>query len=219
MTIHREGYASLFITAIVLFALNYAVDHFFPTNHFIRLMVLLPSILLFLIVLQFFRSPSRKVKRNERQIICPADGKIVVIEETQETEVLNDRRIQVSIFMSPFNVHVNRYPVSGKVTYFRYHPGKYLVAWHPKSSTENERTTVVFENGSKASILIRQIAGALARRIVCYAKEGYMVKQGEELGFIKFGSRVDVFLPLGTKINVELGQKVTGGITVLAELS
>lgn len=218
MTIHKEGYATLLITIVVLFALNYVVDHNFPTNHFIRLAVLIPSAILFLIVLQFFRSPLRKIKRNDKQVLCPADGKIVVIEETQETEVLMDRRIQVSIFMSPFNVHVNRYPVSGKVTYFRYHPGKYLVAWHPKSSTENERTTVVFENGGKVNILIRQIAGALARRIVCYAKEGYMVKQGEQLGFIKFGSRVDVFLPLDAKVNVSLNQKVVGGETVLAEL-
>jgi len=219
MTIHKEGYTTLILSALVLFALNWAVDHFFPTNDIIRLAVLLPSIVVFLIILQFFRSPDRSIRRNDNQVLSPADGKVVVIEETQENEVLKDRRIQVSIFMSPFNVHVNRYPVSGQVVYSRYHPGKYLVAWHPKSSEENERTTVVIENGSKTNILLRQIAGALARRIVCYPRLGYMVKQGEQMGFIKFGSRVDIFLPLHARVNVSLGQKVTGGETIIADLS
>ena len=219
MTIHKEGYATLFLSAVVLFALNWAADHFFPTSHIIRLAVLIPSAVVFLIILQFFRSPDRKIRRNDNQVLAPADGKVVVIEETNENEVLKDRRIQVSIFMSPFNVHVNRYPVSGQVVYSRYHPGKYMVAWHPKSSEENERTTVVIENGSKTNILLRQIAGALARRIVCYPRLGYMVKQGEQMGFIKFGSRVDIFLPLNAKVHVTLGQKVTGGETILADLS
>jgi phosphatidylserine decarboxylase len=152
MTIHKEGYTTLIVSALVLFALNWCVDHFFPTNDIIRLAVFLPSIIVFLIILQFFRSPARKIRRNDNQVLAPADGKVVVIEETQEDEILKDRRIQVSIFMSPFNVHVNRYPVSGQVVYSRYHPGKYLVAWHPKSSEENERTTVVIENGSKTNI-------------------------------------------------------------------
>ena len=179
--------------------------------------ILVVSIILFLIVLQFFRHPERKILRNDRQVFAPADGKVVVIEETEETEVLKDKRIQISIFMSPVNVHVNRYPVSGQVTYCRYHPGLYLVAWHPKSSTENERTTVVIETSTKVPVLMRQIAGALARRIVCYPKKDWIVKQGEEMGFIKFGSRVDIFLPVGTKISVGLNQKVVGGKTVLAE--
>lgn len=219
MTIHKEGYTTLILSAVVLFALNWAMDYFFPTNHFIRLAVLIPSAVVFLIILQFFRSPIRNIRRNDNQVLAPADGKVVVIEETNENEVLKDRRIQVSIFMSPFNVHVNRYPVSGQVVYSRYHPGKYMVAWHPKSSEENERTTVVIENGSKTNILLRQIAGALARRIVCYPRLGYMVKQGEQMGFIKFGSRVDIFLPLNAKVHVALGQKVTGGETILADLS
>jgi phosphatidylserine decarboxylase len=219
MTIHKEGYASLAITIIVLTVINIAANVFInPDYSWINTGILAISVVLFLIVLQFFRSPSRSITKNEKYIIAPADGKVVVIEETTETEVLKDRRIQVSIFMSPFNVHVNRYPISGQVTFSKYHPGLFLVAWHPKSSTENERTTVVIENGAKTPILLRQIAGALARRIVCYPKAGWMVKQGEELGFIKFGSRVDIFLPLGTKIKVGMNEKVQGGVTVIGEL-
>ena len=153
---------------------------------------------------------------NENNILAPADGKVVVIEKTEEPEYLKDKRIQVSIFMSPLNVHINRYPLSGKVNYVKYHPGQYLVAWHPKSSTENERTTIVVEHKNKTEILFRQIAGALARRIVYYCKEGEEAMQGKEFGFIKFGSRVDVFLPENAKINVQLGQVVTGGETVIA---
>lgn len=220
MTIHKEGYASLAITILFLVVLNLAADHFFNAKYFeIQVGILALSAILFLIVLQFFRHPKRKIVRNDRYVLAPADGKVVVIEQTEETEFLKDRRIQVSIFMSPINVHVNRYPVSGQISYVKYHPGLYLVAWHPKSSTENERTTVVIENGAKVPILMRQIAGALARRIVCYPKQGWMVKQGEEMGFIKFGSRVDLFLPLNAKINVNLQQKVKGGQTVIAELS
>ncbi|MBK6838136.1 MAG: phosphatidylserine decarboxylase family protein [Bacteroidetes bacterium] len=218
MTIHKEGYATLTITILVLAGLNIIGDQFLTMYPFLRISILVVTIILFLIILQFFRHPSRTITKNEKHVICPADGKVVVIEETVEGEVLKDKRIQVSIFMSPFNVHVNRYPVSGNITFCKYHPGLYLVAWHPKSSTENERTTVVIETNSKISILVRQIAGALARRIVCYSEQGMKVQQGDELGFIKFGSRVDLFLPLNAKIKVSMDQKVTGGETILAEL-
>jgi phosphatidylserine decarboxylase len=169
-----------------------------------------------MLVLQFFRNPIRKTEAKENEIVAPADGKIVVIEEVNETEYFKDKRIQVSIFMSPINVHVNRYPISGTVKYAKYHPGKYLVAWHPKSSTENERTTVVVEN-KKIAILFRQIAGALAKRIVMYSKINDKAQQGDDYGFIKFGSRVDLFFPVGTKINVELNQKVKGNKTIIAQ--
>lgn len=218
MTIHKEGYTTLLITVLVLAGVHIAADQFLSHYKLIRIAIFLVSLVLFLIILQFFRSPKRKIVANEKHVIAPADGKIVVIEETEEGEFFKDKRLQVSIFMSPFNVHVNRYPVSGQVKYSVYHPGLYLVAWHPKSSTENERTTVVIETGSKTQILLRQIAGALARRIVCYPKAGWMVKQGQEMGFIKFGSRVDIFLPVGTKVNVNLNEKVRGGETVIAEL-
>ena len=174
--------------------------------------------ILFIAVLQFFRNPTRKIKVTDDNLIyAPADGKIVAIEEVFENEYFNDKRLQVSIFMSIKNVHVNRNPISGTVDYFKYHPGKYLVAWHPKSSTENERTTTVINNG-ESSILLRQIAGLVAKRIVNYLEPGEQVKLGTELGFIKFGSRVDLILPLGTKVNVELGQKVRGNLTIIAEL-
>ncbi len=219
MTIHKEGYASLFITLLALVALHIIGDQFLSNYPAVRIFIFVLSIVFFLIILQFFRHPNRTTVLDEKFVIAPADGKVVVIEETEETEVLKDKRIQVSIFMSPLNVHVNRYPVSGKVTFCKYHPGLYLVAWHPKSSTENERTTVVIENKAKTPVLMRQIAGALARRIVCYSKEGDSAVQGGEMGFIKFGSRVDLFLPLNAKLKVQLNQKVTGGETVIAELS
>ena len=220
MTIHKEGYVTLSITCIVLIAINIATRYFLNTNYeYIKSGTLIISIVLFLIILQFFRHPSRKINRSEKGILAPADGKVVVIEETDEPEVLNEKRIQISIFMSPINVHVNRYPISGQITYSKYHPGAYLVAWHPKSSTENERTTVVIQTNTKAKILLRQIAGALARRIVCYPKEGWMVRQGDEMGFIKFGSRVDIFLPLTAKVKVEINQHVRGGETLIAELA
>lgn len=218
MTIHKEGYATLGITLLAIVALNIIGDQFLSNYQVVRIFILVMSVIFFFAILQFFRHPSRKTSINERFVIAPADGKVVVIEETEETEILKDKRIQVSIFMSPINVHVNRYPVSGKVIFCKYHPGLYLVAWHPKSSTENERTTVVIENSSKTPVLMRQIAGAVARRIVCYSKEGDVATQGGEMGFIKFGSRVDVFLPLNAKMKVLLNQKVTGGETVLAEL-
>ncbi|MGN6637976.1 MAG: phosphatidylserine decarboxylase family protein, partial [Mucilaginibacter sp.] len=189
-----------------------------PSAHTLKWIVYILSFVLFIIILQFFRSPSFPIQLDEKNVLCPADGKVVVIEETEESEYLKDKRIQISVFMSPVNVHVNRNPIAGVVKYFRYHPGKYLVAWHPKSSTENERTTIVIENSKGVPVLFRQIAGAMARRIVWYVKEGDKVEQGQQFGFIKFGSRVDVFLPLGTKINVGIGEVVKGGRTILAEL-
>lgn len=217
MTIHKEGYTSLALTVLLIFIVNALVHYYNPDSQWIRWLVYILSFALFIIILQFFRSPSRNWAQNDKHIICPADGKVVVIEETEETEYFKDKRIQVSIFMSPINVHVNRNPISGIVKFVKYHKGKYLVAWDPKSSTDNERTTIVIESKSGVPILFRQIAGALARRIVWYVKEGDEVKQGDQFGFIKFGSRVDVFLPLGTKINVKIGDTVQGGITVLGE--
>jgi phosphatidylserine decarboxylase len=218
MTFHKEGYTSLALTILVIALLNAAISFYFPDAHVVKWIVYILSFVLLVTIVQFFRSPVLHISKNESQVLCPADGKVVVIEETEEPEFLKDRRIQLSVFMSPVNVHVNRNPISGVIKYFKYHPGKYLVAWHPKSSTENERTTVVTENSEGTQVLFRQIAGALARRIVWYVKEGDVVEQGQQFGFIKFGSRVDIFLPLGTKINVELNQVVKGGRTVLAEL-
>jgi phosphatidylserine decarboxylase len=218
MTIHKEGYTSIALCVLFIFVLNAVINFYYPDAHTLKWVVYILSFLLLVIILQFFRSPHFTINKDEAQVLCPADGKVVVIEETEETEFLKDKRIQVSIFMSPVNVHINRNPVTGVIKYFKYHPGKYLVAWHPKSSTENERTTVVTENSAGVAILFRQIAGAMARRIVWYVKEGDEVVQGDQFGFIKFGSRVDVFLPLGTTIKVALGEAVKGGRTVLAEL-
>ncbi|GAA4100148.1 phosphatidylserine decarboxylase family protein [Mucilaginibacter panaciglaebae] len=218
MTFHKEGYTSLALCILFIFVLNAAVQFYLPQYTTLKWIVYILSFALFVTIVQFFRNPHFDIALDEKSVLCPADGKVVVIEEITETEYLKDKRIQVSVFMSPVNVHVNRNPISGVVKYFKYHPGKYLVAWHPKSSTENERTTVVTENADGTQILFRQIAGALARRIVWYVKEGDKVKQGDQFGFIKFGSRVDVFLPLGSKINVEIGEVVKGGRTVLAEL-
>jgi phosphatidylserine decarboxylase len=218
MTIHKEGYTSIALCVLLIFVSNALIQFYYPSAHTLKWIVYILSGALFLIILQFFRSPKFPIDVNETNVLCPADGKVVVIEEADETEYLKDRRIQISVFMSPINVHVNRNPISGVVSYFKYHKGKYLVAWHPKSSNENERTTVVIENKNGVSILFRQIAGAMARRIVWYVKEGDKVEQGQQFGFIKFGSRVDVFLPLGTKINVGIGEMVKGGRTVLAEL-
>ncbi|MEJ7693326.1 phosphatidylserine decarboxylase family protein [Daejeonella sp.] len=218
MTTHKEGYSSIALCILFIFILNAIVHYLLPETAWLHWIIYILSFTLFVIILQFFRSPTILVQQNEDQVICPADGKVVVIEETDETEYLKDRRIQISVFMSPINVHVNRNPISGIVKYSKHHAGKFLVAWHPKSSTENERTTVVIENGKGVSVLFRQIAGALARRIVCYSKEGEEAIQGEQFGFIKFGSRVDIFLPLGTEVNVDLNQAVKGGITVLAYL-
>lgn len=218
MTIHKEGYTSIALCILFIFVVNALVNYIYPDENWLHWMLYILSFALLIIILQFFRSPSIKTSLNETHVICPADGKVVVIEETNENEYLKDRRIQLSIFMSPVNVHVNRNPISGTVKYFKYHAGKYLVAWNPKSSTDNERTTVVVENNKGVAVLFRQVAGAMARRIVCYAKEGDVVEQGEQFGFIKFGSRVDVFLPLGTEVKVAIGDNVRGGITVLAEL-
>jgi len=219
MTIHREGYTILFVLLIVLFGLNWAVANYFPEETVAQQLILGASVIFYLLILQFFRNPIFTVTKNDSNIIAPADGKVVVIEETEEPEFLKDRRKQISIFMSPVNVHVNRMPVGGIIKYFKYHKGKYLVAWHPKSSTENERTTVVAEMKDGTLILFRQIAGALAKRIKCYVKEGQPMEQGAEFGFIKFGSRVDIFLPLEAKVKVKPGDKTTGGKTVIATLS
>lgn len=218
MTIHKEGYTSIALCVLFIFILNAVIQFYYPQAFVLKWIVYIFSALLFIIILQFFRSPIFKISVDESKVLCPADGKVVVIEETEEPEYLKDQRIQISVFMSPVNVHVNRNPISGVVRYFKYHPGKYLVAWHPKSSTENERTTIVTENSAGQSVLFRQIAGAMARRIVWYVKEGDEVKQGSQFGFIKFGSRVDIFLPLGSKVNVNLGEAVKGGRTILAEL-
>jgi len=214
--IHREGSATIFITLAVLFVLNFAIQYFIPQPEWISQVVLFISTVFLVIILQFFRNPPRNTQKNDAHIIAPADGKVVVIEEVEEPEFFKGKRLQVSIFMSPFNVHVNRNPVSGTVKYFKYHPGKYLVAWHPKSSTENERTTTVIEHKSGKQVLFRQIAGALAKRICWYIEQGQQVQQGGEMGFIKFGSRVDVYLPLDAKVQVTLNQKVCGGETILA---
>jgi len=216
--LHREGKATIFITLAVLAVLNLAVFYALPEFVIIHDIVMFISLVLLVIVLQFFRNPSITPTLGENLIVSPADGKVVVIEEVVDEEYFKGKCLQISVFMSPFNVHVNRNPISGVVKYFKYHPGKYLVAWHPKSSTENERTTTVIRTAKNQEVLFKQIAGALAKRIVWYVKEGQTVNQAGEMGFIKFGSRVDLLLPLGTKVNVELNQKVKGGRTVLAEL-
>jgi len=218
MTLHREGYRYIIIATILWAVLGYLTYHFLFAWPWIMYPLNFICFLLWAWVIWFFRMPTRDFSIGEQVIIAPADGKVVVIEETHEPEYFKDKRLQVSIFMSPLNVHVNRSPIDGMVKYMKYHPGKYLVAWHPKSSTDNERTTLVIENSSVA-ILLRQVAGALARRICFYVKEGQEVKQNEEFGFIRFGSRVDVYLPIGTKIDVKIGQTVQGGITTLAHLS
>ena len=213
--IHKEGYFTLIISAIVLFVANGLIYTFFPPIIWFSTFVF---VALWLFLVSFFRNPKRTIDQYADDIVyCPADGKIVVIENTNESEVLKDERIQVSIFMSPLNVHVNRNPISGKVTFFKYHPCAFYKAWNPKASTENERTTVMIEN-PKGKVLFRQIAGALARRIMWYVSQGDEVKQGEDMGFIKLGSRVDVFLPKNAKVEVEMGQMVSGNKTVLARL-
>lgn len=218
MTIHREGRTLLIALIVILSAFVFAIGKLTESDIYLNVAIIL-SVIFYLIVLQFFRSPSRRIEINPNHIIAPADGKVVVIEETTETEYLKDKRIQVSIFMSPVNVHINRMPVAGIISFCKYHPGKYLVAWHPKSSTENERTTIAVKMTSGTEILFRQIAGALARRICWYVKEGQQLQQGEEFGFIKFGSRVDIFLPMSAKIAVTLDQKTVGGKTVIATLA
>jgi phosphatidylserine decarboxylase len=213
MTIHKEGRTLLLVLFLALTAVSTAAFFFLSSPG--SCIIASFSLLIFLSVLQFFRHPSRTWVKDDNLIIAPADGKVVVIEEVYEPEYFKEKRLQVSIFMSPVNVHVNRFPISGIVKYFKYHPGLYLVAWHPKASTDNERTTVVVERPDGKALLLRQIAGALAKRIVWYIKESDQAVQTEELGFIKFGSRVDLYLPIGTHLNVTLGQTTKGGITVV----
>jgi phosphatidylserine decarboxylase len=216
--LHREGKATIFITLVVLFIINAVISWLLPEQRLVQNIFIALSVIFLVIILQFFRNPPITPTLGQNLVVSPADGKVVVIEEVEADEFFPDKRLQVSVFMSPFNVHVNRNPIGGIVKYFKYHPGKYLVAWHPKSSTENERTAVVIENAQGKQVLFKQIAGALAKRIVWYVKEGQSVNQAAEMGFIKFGSRVDLLLPLDAKVNVQLNQKVKGGVTVLAEL-
>ena len=213
---HKEGFVIIRNTLTVLVALNATAWYFAQELNWAMGLLLLSSVVISVLVLQFFRNPKRNTILNEQHIIAPADGKVVVIEEVVEHEYFKDKRIQVSIFMSPLNVHVNRYPITGEVKYAKYHPGKFLVAWHPKSSIENERTTVVVENSTTGPILFRQIAGAVARRIVMYSKSEDKAVQGKDMGFIKFGSRIDLFLPLDAKINTTIDDVVRGGETVIA---
>lgn len=218
MTLHREGYKYIALATVVLLLTGYGVFNYVPSAAWIGWLMDLILLVIFLLwfwIVAFFRMPKRTHTAGDDMIICPADGKVVVIEEAFEPEYFKDKRLQVSVFMSPINVHVNRNPISGVVKYMKYHPGKYLVAWHPKSSTENERTSIVIGN-NKEEILMRQIAGALARRICYYVKEGDKVEQNGEFGFIRFGSRVDLYLPLGTKVDVKIGDVVKGGVTVIA---
>ena len=219
MTIHKEGKGTLIISVLTLGVVFSVLKYFTPNQNIFHILLFVICLGLFFIVLQFFRKPTRKTAINPKHIIAPADGKVVVIEEVTETEYLKDKRIQVSIFMSPLNVHINFNPLSGVVSYFKYHAGKYLVAWHPKSSTENERTTIVTKHPNGTEVLFRQIAGALARRICWYVEEGQAVTQGQEFGFIKFGSRIDIYLPLDAKILVNLEDRPVGGETVIAELA
>lgn len=211
---HKEGYKIIFIALVSFIAALLLADKFIPLP-WLKMAVQLLVLFFFVMILQFFRNPNRKITPDKNTILAPVDGKVVVIEEVFEEEYFKDKRLQVSIFMSPINVHVTRYAASGKIKFSKYHPGKYLVAWHPKASTENERTTVVIETEAFGEILYRQIAGALARRIVNYAEEGQEVTQGDDAGFIKFGSRVDIYLPLGTKVDVKLQQKAVGNQTVI----
>ncbi len=218
MTIHKEGRRLLLILLIVLVVINLAIIYFYPEQEPIYLVFIGISVIFYLLILQFFRNPRIVAQQNEQYVLAPADGKVVVIEEVEDKEYFKGTRKQISIFMSPVNVHVNRNPVSGVIKYFKYHAGQYLVAWHPKSSTDNERTTIVIESASGVEVLFRQIAGAVARRIKWYVKEGDQVEQGAEFGFIKFGSRVDVLLPLDAEVKVAIGDKTKGGRTVIAEL-
>jgi phosphatidylserine decarboxylase len=214
MTIHKEGYPTLLFSFIALFIVNFVVKYYIP---FIFPAFLFISLALYLFLISFFRKPNRDVHQVDNQkLLSPCDGKVVVIEKVYEPEYLKEECLQVSIFMSPLNVHINWYPTDSNILYSKYHPGKYLAAWNPKASTENERTTVCYTVNNK-KVLLRQVAGALARRIVCYAKAGDNKKQGDEMGFIKFGSRVDLYLPLDTKIKVNMGDKVQGNITTIAD--
>lgn len=213
---HKEGHKIILITLLSCIIISLVVDKFVSII-FLKNILLVASLVVLVLVLQFFRNPKRKFILSDEEVLASVDGKVVVIEEVFEPEFFNGKRLQVSIFMSPINVHVTRYPVSGEVIYSKYHPGKYLVAWHPKSSEENERTTVVVNSNTFGPVLFRQVAGAMARRIVNYAKVGDQATQAEDSGFIKFGSRVDIYLPLDANIQVALNQKVKGGVTIIAK--
>ncbi|NNC86122.1 MAG: phosphatidylserine decarboxylase family protein [Bacteroidia bacterium] len=217
MGIHKEGYNTLLISLIALAIINFVFGYFFPKQLIILAALAIASLVVMAFLFYFFRYPNRTTTRNENEILSPADGKVVVIEEIEETEYFNEKRLQVSIFMSPLNVHANWYPVSGEVGSSKYHNGKYMVAWHPKASSDNERTAVLLNMSNGVSILVKQIAGAVARRIVCYPRKGDKIKQGAELGFIKFGSRVDLILPANVEVCVKLNQKVKGKLTKIAE--
>lgn len=212
---HKEGNKIIIITFFLVIGGSLAINQF-VTLEWLRILLLLTLIVLLVLVLQFFRNPKRNFTPNASQVLSPVDGKVVVIEEVFEKEYFKDKRLQISVFMNPLNVHVTRFPVGGNVTFSKYHPGKYLVAWHPKASEENERTTVVVKSEEFGEVMHRQIAGALAKRIVNYAEEGQAVGQTNDSGFIKFGSRVDVFLPLDAKVSVSLNEKVKGGLSILA---
>ncbi len=216
MRIHKEGITIILIFFLIISSFNLII-YWALQKTWLQSILIIVSIVFLMMVVWFFRNPDRSVIPDDSLVLSAADGKVVVIEEVMENEYFKDRRIQVSIFMSPLNVHSNRYPISGLVSYYKYHPGKYLVAWHPKSSELNERSTIVIKDRQGKMILVRQIAGAVARRIVSYTSEGKQVIQGDELGFIKFGSRVDMFFPVGTKINVKIGDVVTGNRTVIAD--
>jgi phosphatidylserine decarboxylase len=218
MSIHKEGYKILGYGFLALLILNIAVNIFLHDKELLKWAFILCSLMLYIFLLFFFRLPSRALAADPGLIYAPADGKVVVIEETHEKEFFNDTRLQVSIFMSPFNMHSNRYPVSGKIKYVAYHPGHNMVAWHPKSSELNERSTIVIEAKDGVEILVRQIAGAVARRIVTYAKMDQAIQQGDELGFIKFGSRVDIFLPVGTEVEIPILQQVKANKTIIAKI-
>jgi len=218
MGIHREGYKILFFGFLILLLINIIAGIFIRDLMFVKWILGIGSLVLYIFLLFFFRLPSRHLEPDPGLIYAPADGKVVVIEETEENEYFKDKRLQVSIFMSPFNMHSNRYPVSGRIKYVEYHSGHYMVAWHPKSSELNERSTIVIETAGGTEILVRQIAGAVARRIVTYAKTNQVVKQGDELGFIKFGSRVDIFLPVGTEIEIPILQQVKANKSIIAKI-
>lgn len=214
---HKEGFKIIFFSALILVVSILLIENFVPIIWLQKLLMII-FLIFFILILQFFRNPKRNTQVSDNYVIAPADGKVVVIEEVVEKEYFKDKRRQISIFMSPLNVHVTRYPVTGKVKFSKYHPGKFLVAWHPKSSEENERTTIVVANKNIGDILYRQIAGAVAKRIVNYAKTDQLVTQGADAGFIKFGSRIDIFVPLDMKIEVNLNQKTRGGETIIAKL-
>ncbi len=216
MRLHKEGNRILLVSFLMFAAILLIEKMLLPCCSIVFYISSFILLGLYFLIVRFFRMPNREMLIDDNKIVCPCDGKVVVIEEVEEPEYFKDKRLQISVFMSPNNVHVNRYSVGGIVRYMKYHPGKYLVAWHPKSSTENERTTVVVEMANGAKVLSRQVAGALARRIVCYSKEGEVVKQGAELGFIKFGSRVDLYLPLNVKVDVKINDVVKGGQTIIA---